>query len=101
MIKTGERTEEAKVNLYFPCYKYCKTCKEKDEYYNNKYTSCLNGYKNINNMCILENSDIPIIPHQSSDKESDNVYKYFRESNQTVYLDFLKIILCSKKNSRK
>ena len=45
IIKIGDnRTEEAKVKIYYPCYKYCKTCKERGDYYDHKCTSCMDGY---------------------------------------------------------
>jgi hypothetical protein len=37
IIKIGDyRTEEKEVDLYNPCYKYCKTCNEKGDYYEHK-----------------------------------------------------------------
>ena len=79
IIKTGDnRTEEIEVTLYNPCYKYCKTCREKGDYYDHKCTSCFDGYKfdiktkkclnESNNTNIVHFPDQPIIL-DSTDKE--------------------------------
>ena len=75
IIKTGDnRTEEKKVDLYNPCYKYCKTCKEKGDFYDNKCTSCYDEYifdKKTNN-CLNE-----------SNKEDNSEEQIILDSTQT------------------
>ena len=62
-IKIGDnRTDEIKVKIYYPCYKYCKTCKEKGDYYDHKCTTCMDGYKFENEKhkkCIFDPDYVP------------------------------------------
>ena len=79
-IKTGEnKTEETEVKIYYPCYKLCKKCKEKGDYYDNKCTSCIDGYHfdKSYRRCILESEDTEktneiIIPSTESTDKTDN-----------------------------
>ena len=60
-IKIGEnRTEEIEVKIFYPCHELCRTCKEKGDFYDNKCTSCISGYKfdsKIKTNCILIPAD--------------------------------------------
>ena len=75
-IKIGDnRTNETKVKIYYPCYKYCKTCKEKGDYYDHKCTSCLDGYKfedEKHKKCIYDPNWVP--PTEAPVIETEPLY---------------------------
>ena len=75
-IKIGDnRTDEIKVKIYYPCYKYCKTCKEKGDYYDHKCTSCLDGYKfadEKHKKCIFDPNYVP--PTEAPVIETEPLY---------------------------
>ena len=96
IIKIGDyRTEEKEVDLYNPCYKYCKTCNEKGDYYEHKCTSCYDGYKyeektkkcliDSSNTYIVDNSDQQIIPDLNKEthiEEADKEKSYKEEADK-------------------
>jgi len=75
-IKIGDnRTEEITVKIYYPCYRLCKTCKEKGDYYDHKCTSCLDGYKFENEKhkkCIFDPDYVP--PTEAPVVETEPLY---------------------------
>ena len=93
-IKTGDyRTEEKEVTIYYPCYKYCKTCKDKGDIYDNKCTSCINGfifnYNNKKCIDILYNSNTIInsVPLISSNIETDKYSENDKYTESDKYSD--------------
>ena len=43
MLTGDNRDRKIQVKVYYNCYKYCKTCSDKGDFYDNKCDSCING----------------------------------------------------------
>ena len=100
-IKTGDnKTEEIDVKIFHPCYKLCKKCREKGDFYDNKCISCIDGYKfdKRHKTCILEseveitdnsdeitdNSDEIISPSSDEEKEEEKKDKTDFETDEII-----------------
>ena len=87
IIKTGDnRTEEISVKVYYTCYKTCKTCIGKGDFYDNNCITCGDGYifenyknKNciidINYPTVVPNTDAPLTTeiNEINDNFSDGI----------------------------
>jgi len=101
--------EEIEVKIYMPCYKTCKSCKEKGDMYDHKCTECKIGYKFDENSTLSCIKDPDFVEFDDGDGEGriadENWFKLGNERFSYYQVDkcFLifyekKIFLISNKN---